>query len=121
MECDDLNVPNVQKLISKIGSKWSLLILIFLSQNPPHMRFTVLKREIEGISQKMLAATLKELERDGLVTRQMHQEIPPRVEYAITELGQSLLPVADGFAEWATRNGALVEQRREEFDLRMAR
>ena len=92
--------------------------MIFLAQNPPHIRFTELKRQIKGISQKMLAQTLKELERDGLVARQMHAEIPPRVEYSLTELGLSLLPVAEGFAEWALQNGSVIEQKREEFHLR---
>lgn len=118
MGCESHNVPVLQKLFSKLGSKWSLLILIFLAQNPPHIRFTELKRQIKGISQKMLAQTLKELERDGLVARQMHAEIPPRVEYSLTELGLSLLPVAEGFAEWALQNGSVIEQKREEFHLR---
>jgi DNA-binding HxlR family transcriptional regulator len=120
MGCESHNVPVLQKLFSRLGSKWSLLILIFLAQNPPHIRFTELKRQIKGISQKMLAQTLKELERDGLVARQMHAEIPPRVEYSLTELGKSLLPVARGFAEWALKNETVIEQKREEFDLRFA-
>jgi DNA-binding HxlR family transcriptional regulator len=116
MPCESHDVPSLQKLFSRIGSKWSLLILIFLAQNPPSIRFTALQREISGVSQKMLSHTLKSLERDGLVRRELHAEIPPRVEYSITDLGMSLLPVAQGFADWALENGELIERKRGEFD-----
>ena len=64
--------------------------------------------------------TLKSLERDGLVRREFHAEIPPRVEYSITDLGMSLLPVAQGFADWALEHGELIENKRAEFDLLVA-
>ena len=120
MACESHEVPSLQKLFSTIGSKWSLLILIFLAQNPPSIRFTALQREISGVSQKMLSHTLKSLERDGLVRREFHAEIPPRVEYSITDLGMSLLPVAQGFADWALKHGELIENKRAEFDLLVA-
>ena len=120
MACESHEVPSLQKLFSTIGSKWSLLILIILAQNPPSIRFTALQREISGVSQKMLSHTLKSLERDGLVRREFHAEIPPRVEYSITDLGMSLLPVAQGFADWALEHGELIENKRAEFDLLVA-
>src|SRR5260221_2922878 len=83
-----------REVLDRVGDKWSLLVIAMLEQRPtPRARFSELKRSIPGISQRMLTATLRRLERDGLLTRQGYAEMPPRGEYALTPLGrQFMLP-----------------------------
>lgn len=81
-----------------IGGKWKPVILHLVRKGAN--RFGVLQRAIDGISKQMLTAQLRELERDGILSRTIFPEIPPRVEYAITPLGQSLLPVIDAMSKW---------------------
>src|SRR5712692_11439491 len=79
----------VREVLDRVGDKWSLLVIVMLEQRPtPRARFSELKRSIPGISQRMLTATLRRLERDGLLTRHIYAEVPPRVEYALTPLGK---------------------------------
>jgi DNA-binding HxlR family transcriptional regulator len=101
-------------VLSRIGDKWSVLIVSRLGARP--MRFNEMKREIGGISQRMLTLTLRGLERDGLVTRTVFATIPPRVDYALTPLGRSLLEPVQGLGDWARRNIARIEAARQAFD-----
>lgn len=89
----------IRDILDRIGDRWSLLVLQTLS--PGVMRFTAIKRAIGDISQRMLAQTLRRLEQDGLVTRTVHPTIPPRVDYALTSLGQSLMKPLHALVEWA--------------------
>ncbi len=93
----------IRNVLSRIGDKWSLLVLFTLEQC--HVgRFKELQRSIPDISQKMLTTTLKTLEADGLVLRKAYPEVPPRVEYELTERGKSLLPFVDSLIGWAIGN-----------------
>lgn len=104
----------ISGVLARIGDKWSVLIVSRLGARP--MRFNELKREIGGISQRMLTLTLRGLERDGLVTRTIFATIPPRVDYELTQLGRSLLEPVMGLSEWALRNIGRIETARERFD-----
>jgi DNA-binding HxlR family transcriptional regulator len=90
----------VATTVSLSGSKWKLLIIRNLLQRP--WRFNELKKNLEGISQKVLTDSLRSMEEDGLITRTVYPEVPPRVEYALSDLGQSLKPVLDSMVEWGT-------------------
>jgi DNA-binding HxlR family transcriptional regulator len=106
----------VSELLSRIGDKWSVLVVSLLGGGP--MRFSALRRLIDGISQKMLTATLRSLERDGFVTRTVYPTIPPRVDYELTDLGRDLLVPVGALADWARANQARVDKAREAFDRR---
>ena len=93
----------IRNVIEKFGDKWSLLVLYHLNERGT-MRFNDLGRDMSDCSQKMLSQTLKRLEQIGLVARQVYPEVPPRVEYSITELGKSLIPHVIALMEWATQN-----------------
>ena len=113
-ETRDALFPNcpIRNVLSRIGDKWSMLV-IFTLENNCCLRFKELQRSIPDISQKMLTATLKTLEADGLVLRKAFPEIPPRVEYSLTDKGKSLLPHIDGLLSWAMDNmGDIMEQRK---------
>ena len=88
----------VETTLSLIGSKWKVLILRDLAAGP--LRFGELQRSIGHVSQKVLTSQLRSMEADGLVHREVYAEVPPRVEYSLTELGQSLAPVIDALKEW---------------------
>lgn len=88
----------VATTVALIGSKWKLLIIRNLLQRP--WRFNELKKDLEGISQKVLTDSLRSMEADGLITRTVFPEVPPRVEYALSELGQSLKPILDSMVDW---------------------
>jgi DNA-binding HxlR family transcriptional regulator len=104
----------ISGVLARIGDKWSVLIVSRLGRRP--MRFNELKREIGGISQRMLTLTLRGLERDGLITRTIFATIPPRVDYELTPLGRSLLEPVTGLSAWALKNIAKIETAREKFD-----
>lgn len=104
----------VRDILDRIGDKWSLMIIGMLESGP--QRFTSLHRSIAGISHRMLTRTLRNLERDGLVTRTSYPEIPPRVEYGITPLGRTLLPPVLALARWAFEHHAQVASNRDRFD-----
>jgi len=99
-----------------VGDKWSVQIVDLLGEGP--MRFSELRRSIEGISQRMLTLTLRGLERDGLVTRTVFPEIPPRVDYELTKLGKTLLDPISALAEWAAEHRTSIHEAREQFDRR---
>ena len=88
----------VATTVRLIGSKWKLLIIRNLLQRP--WRFNELKKNLEGISQKVLTDSLRSMEADGIVTRTVYPEVPPRVEYALSELGESMRPVMDAMEKW---------------------
>lgn len=88
----------VATTVALIGSKWKLLIIRNLLQRP--WRFNELKRDLTGISQKVLTDSLRSMEEDGLITRTVYPEVPPRVEYALSNLGQTLKPILDSMVEW---------------------
>ena len=103
-----------REVLDIVGDKWSLLVVRNLSQGP--RRFTELKRAIDGISQRMLTVTLRGLERDGLVTRTMYPEVPPRVEYALTPLGATLREIVGALIEWSGAHLAEVDAARARYD-----
>ena len=88
----------VATTVALIGSKWKLLIIRNLRVRP--WRFNELKKDLEGISQKVLTDSLRSLENDGIITRTVYPEVPPRVEYALSELGESMRPVIDSMEAW---------------------
>jgi len=105
------------EVLKRIGDKWSVYAIARLGEGP--LRFSALRREIEGISQRMLTVTLRALERDGLVTRTVYPEIPPRVEYALTPLGRSLLDVVGELVGWSETHTADIAKSRVDYDRRV--
>jgi DNA-binding HxlR family transcriptional regulator len=91
----------VRELLSRIGDKWTIFVVLSLDLLGGRARFSELERAVPGISQRMLSVTLKSLERDGLVTREVFAQVPPRVDYEITDLGRSLLTPTQGLVDWA--------------------
>jgi DNA-binding HxlR family transcriptional regulator len=106
----------VAPLLSRIGDKWTVLVVIMLGRGP--RRFNALRREVGGISQRMLTLTLRSLERDGLLTRTVHPTVPPQVEYALTALGRSLLVPLSAIRDWARAHGGEIEAAQQRFDAR---
>jgi DNA-binding HxlR family transcriptional regulator len=98
--------------IDLIAHKWTIHILFALHEAGGPVRFRMLQRAVEPITQKELTKRLRELERAGMVGRRVYAEVPPRVEYRLTELGSSLLPSLVGLHEWAEQHGATVEENR---------
>ena len=101
-------------ILNRIGDKWSVMIVGHLTHRT--MRFNELRHAIGGISQRMLTLTLRNLERDGLVTRTVFPEIPPRVEYALTDLGRTLTGPLDSLWQWAAANQGAVQGARQLYD-----
>ncbi|HWX12602.1 MAG TPA: helix-turn-helix domain-containing protein [Trinickia sp.] len=108
---DDL----AREIIEKIADKWTILVIDTLGTHG-EMRFSRLREEIGGVSQKMLTKTLRQLERDGLVTRYVHPVIPPRVDYQLTPLGRSLLEKICGIWYWVETHMGEMETARRQFD-----
>lgn len=104
----------VSGILSRIGDKWSVLIITRLGEGP--RRFNEIKRMIGGISQRMLTLTLRNLERDGLVSRTVTPSVPPRVDYALTELGRDLLIPVAALGDWAIRHQPCILAARAQFD-----
>ncbi len=109
--------PAISAILSRIGDKWSVLIVMGLSSGP--RRFNEMKREVGGISQRMLTLTLRGLERDGLVARRVYDTVPPKVEYSLTELGRSLQGPVMALGEWAMANKAEIHASQQAFDHKM--
>jgi DNA-binding HxlR family transcriptional regulator len=108
----------VNDLIGRVADKWTMLVLEVLAEKG-ELRFTRLSDLVEGISQKMLTQTLRQMERDGLITRTVHPVVPPKVEYKLTHLGLSLGAAFCGVWIWAAQNLEEVEQARREFDVKI--
>lgn len=100
----------VREVLDRIADKWSLLVIGTLRAGP--LRFGELEAAVTGISQRMLTLTLKRLVEDGLVTRTAYAEVPPRVEYEVTELGRTLVPLVMALAEWAMANHEQINANR---------
>jgi DNA-binding HxlR family transcriptional regulator len=107
----------VRHILDKVGDKWSMLVILSLSAGP--LRFSALRRSIPDISQKMLTQTLRELQRDGLVGREVFPTVPPAVEYRLTEMGESILEPFGHLVTWANRNQQEIEAARSKFDATM--
>jgi DNA-binding HxlR family transcriptional regulator len=105
----------VNGVLQRVGDKWSMLTITALADGP--RRFSELRRTIEGISQRMLTLTLRGLERDGLVTRTVTPSIPPRVDYELTELGQSLQQPVGELARWAIDHLTVIQASQQRFDV----
>jgi DNA-binding HxlR family transcriptional regulator len=110
-------VDTISAMLARIGDKWSLLIVRTLGDGP--MRFNELRRTIGDISQKMLSSTLKDLERDGLVSRTVTPSVPPQVVYELTGLGFELLPLVINLAEWTAANTPRIVAARKTYDSRI--
>lgn len=95
---DELPICPVATTVQLIGSKWKLLILRNLLERP--WRFNELKKNLDGISQKVLTDSLRSMEEDGIIVRTIYPEVPPRVEYALSELGESMRPVIESMRSW---------------------
>jgi DNA-binding HxlR family transcriptional regulator len=104
----------VSEILARIGDKWSVLVVSLLGNGP--LRFSALRRMIDGISQKMLTTTLRSLERDGFVIRTVFPTTPPSVAYELTELGRDLLVPVVALAEWARKNQPRMDAARAQFD-----
>ena len=107
----------VRDLVDRIGDKWSLFIIDALGKQQP-LRFFQLRDGIDGISQKMLTHTLRQLERDGLVSRKVYPVVPPKVEYCLTPLGRSLLSLVSGICAWIGQHVDEIVTARQAFDER---
>lgn len=103
-----------RQVVNRIGDRWSLLVLYALEGGT--LRFAELRRAVEGVTQKMLTQTLRLLERDGLVRREVYASVPPQVEYSLTPLGRSLSGRIAGIREWAYANMPDIEAARRDFD-----
>lgn len=108
----------VRQILDRIADKWSLLVIALLDQRS--LRFTELRRTIDGISQRMLARTLRHLERDGLVSRTVHPVVPPRVDYELTPLGASLHHTIRALVTWTEQHQNDIATARSAYDVRVA-
>jgi DNA-binding HxlR family transcriptional regulator len=106
----------VREILDRVGDKWSLFIIFRLRDGP--QRFTALKRSVDGISQRMLTVTLRGLERDGIISRTMYPVMPPRVDYELTKMGQSLLDAVGSLMAWADAHLDDVDAARQAYDAR---
>ncbi|WP_045262496.1 winged helix-turn-helix transcriptional regulator [Microbacterium oxydans] len=103
----------IREVLDRVGDKWSLLVIATLRRD--RLRFSELLRHIPGISQRMLTLTLRQLERDGLIGRTAYAEVPPRVEYELTALGETLIPIAKTIGDWALANHPTIEESRARY------
>ena len=107
----------IRNVLSRVGDKWSLLVLYSLQHREP-VRFKELQRQIPDISQKSLTKTLRTLEEDGFVTREVFPEVPPRVEYSLTPRALSFLPLVENMINWAKENmGEIIKDRTNNIEL----
>lgn len=108
----------IHEILNLVGDKWSVQVVRLLGQGT--MRFNELRHAIEGISQKMLTRTLRNLERNGFVTRTVYPTIPPKVEYTLTDLGSELLVPVTALAKWVDANRDRIDEARARFDAQNA-
>ena len=128
--CCDTGLPNdpfqwdtredceVRQILDRVADKWSLLVIALLENRT--MRFTELRRQIDGVSQRMLTVTLRQLERDGLVTRTVYPVVPPRVDYALTPLGAGLHETIQALVSWTEQHQGQIAAARAAYDERAA-
>ena len=105
----------IRGVLDRIGDQWSFLVLTTLEGGT--MRFNELRRAIDDISKQMLSKTLKHLEQDGFIQRTLYAEVPPRVEYQLTDLGRSILVPVKGLVDWASAHHGFIREARQEYDL----
>lgn len=103
----------VSPLLARLGDKWTILVVMLLAEGP--RRFNDIKRSI-GVSQRMLTLTLRAMERDGMATRTLYPTIPPRVDYALTDLGRSLIEPVKALGAWAVANAHTIQEAQKAFD-----
>ncbi|MBD5232680.1 MAG: helix-turn-helix transcriptional regulator [Bacteroidales bacterium] len=106
-----IEICPVRNVVARFGNKWALLVILVLSENEP-IRYNELGRKIPDISSRVLSNTLRILEADGLINRRFYQEVPPRVEYSLTETGRSLVPIIIKLTEWAQNNMKTIIEHR---------
>jgi DNA-binding HxlR family transcriptional regulator len=106
----------VRQILDRVADKWSLLVIALLERRV--LRFTELRREIDGVSQRMLTVTLRQLERDGLVKRTVHAVVPPRVEYELTPLGGTLHATIQSLVTWTEQHQGEIASARADYDSR---
>ena len=114
---DNLSPSECQKVgqvLARVGDKWTVMVISELGEEPK--RFNELRREIAGVSQRMLTLTLKNLERDGLVSRAVTPSVPPRVDYALTDLGRSMLVPVQALGQWAQAHILEMDAARDRYD-----
>lgn len=109
-----VNVCPIRDIISRISSKWTMLVLVTLHSNGT-MRFNDIQKSIGEVSQRMLTVTLRSLEADGLIHRKVYPEVPPKVEYKLSERGESLMPLLQSLIDWALEHAeAIMEDRNKD-------
>lgn len=113
-DLENTDCQKVSQVLARVGEKWSVLIIMLLNSGP--RRFTEIRRAVNGISQRMLTLCLRGLERDGLVKRTVYSVMPPRVEYELTPLGQSLTEPVIALGTWARDHIKEIDAAREAFD-----
>ncbi|MDY7231721.1 winged helix-turn-helix transcriptional regulator [Hyalangium rubrum] len=113
---DMTSCSGVSEILGQVGDKWTIQVVIALLEQP--RRFNDLRRSVAGISQQMLARTLRALERDGMIVRTVHATKPPQVDYALTDLGRSLSEPVRQLAQWAIDHRTAIRDNRERFDAR---
>ena len=106
-----IEICPIRNVVARFGNKWALLVILVISENDP-IRYIELGRKIPDISSRVLSNTLRILEADGLVERRFYQEVPPRVEYSLTETGRSLVPIIIKLTEWAQNNMKTIIEHR---------
>ena len=106
-----IEICPVRNVVARFGNKWALLVILVLSENES-IRYNELRRKIPDISSRVLSGTLRTLEADGLVDRRLYQEVPPRVEYSLTDTGRSLVPIIIKLTEWAQNNMKTIIEHR---------
>ena len=117
-----LSACTPHSLLTRLGDKWTILVLSLLSIAPhQRLRFSEIKYGVQGISQRMLTLTLRHLERDGLMHRYYYAEVPPRVEYELSDIGRSMQEPLQVFAGWIRETWPLIDQARKTYDDRSPR
>lgn len=112
----DMADCGIRNLLDRVGDKWSLMIIDMLSEGT--LRYSELDHKIESISQKMLTVTLKSLETDGLVSRKVYPQVPPKVEYTLTALGETLMPAINMLKKWALESTPAILEARNRMQLK---
>ncbi|KPF46241.1 helix-turn-helix domain-containing protein [Rhizobium sp. AAP43] len=115
---DPAKCTTVSEMLARLGDKWTVLVIMMLDDGP--QRFSDLKRMVVGVSQRMLTLTLRALERDGIVERTVHPTVPPKVEYALTDLGRSFSAPVKALGGWVFSNHEDIQSARTRFDERNA-
>ncbi|WP_406196931.1 helix-turn-helix transcriptional regulator [Kitasatospora sp. NBC_01560] len=118
LQWDSREDCEVRQILDRIADKWSLLVISLLDHRS--LRFTELRRAIDGVSQRMLTVTLRQLERDGLVSRTVHPVVPPRVDYALTPLGRTLHATIQSLVHWTESHQREIAAARAAYDARGA-